>query len=94
MTVKKDDIIEALRGVIDPELGIDVVSLGMINEVFCINNSVHLIFSPTSKHCPIAVNIGLAMKRRIQSIDKVKKVEVTIKNFVDEENVNKILNEE
>ncbi len=93
MTVKKEDVIKAMKEVIDPELGIDIVSLGMIDEIFCINNSVHLTFHPTSMYCPIAVNIGLSIKRKIQQMDKVKKVEVIIKNFVDEKNSNKILRE-
>ncbi len=93
MTIKKDQIIDVLKEVIEPTLGIDIISLNMINDINCINNSVHVIFNPTSYHCPVAINVGLAIKRKLQSIDKIVKVEVIINNHVDEKTVNKIISE-
>lgn len=93
MTVTKEQVLESLSKVIDPEVGMDVVSLDMIDELFCINNSVHVKFSPTSRHCPIALNIGLAMKRNIESIEGVSKVEVIIDNFINSEEVNQLIKE-
>lgn len=93
MTIKKDQIIDVLKEVIEPTLGIDIISLNMISDINCINNSVHVIFKPTSYHCPVAINIGLAIKRKLQSIDKIVKVEVMINDHVDENKVNKIISE-
>ncbi len=93
MTIKKEQIIDVLKEVIDPTLGIDIVALNLINDVNCINNSVHVIFNPSSYHCPVAINIGLAIKRKLQNIDKIVKVEVIINDHVDENTINKIISE-
>lgn len=93
MKIEKEVVVEALKQVIDPELGVNVIELGMIDEIFCINNSVHVAFSPTSRFCPVALNIGLEMKKKLQQLKDVKKVEIVIDNFIDSETVNELIKE-
>ena len=48
----KDDVVEALRQVEDPELGMDIVDLGLLYDVEIAGSKVKVIHSLTSMGCP------------------------------------------
>jgi metal-sulfur cluster biosynthetic enzyme len=50
----QDDIVEALREVIDPELGVNVVDLGMVADIL-IDDEANVVVDmvPTSPTCPM-----------------------------------------
>ena len=48
----KDEVVEALRQVEDPELGMDIVELGLLYDVEVEGPKVKLIHSLTSMGCP------------------------------------------
>jgi ATP-binding protein involved in chromosome partitioning len=49
----REAVIEALRGVIDPELHKDIVSLGMVKLASLSGNSVSLVVTLTTPACPL-----------------------------------------
>lgn len=49
----EEDILEALMGVIDPELGIDVVNLGLVYQVHLNGSKVVIDMTLTSAACPL-----------------------------------------
>lgn len=52
--VREDDVIEAMRDVVDPELGINVVDLGLVYGVrIAEDNSATLDMTLTSAACPL-----------------------------------------
>jgi metal-sulfur cluster biosynthetic enzyme len=53
-TVSEDDVREALRGVMDPELHLDVVTLGLIREIDMAASPIALKMVLTTPFCPFA----------------------------------------
>lgn len=49
---KEEEILEALRGVIDPEIGLNVVELGLIRNVEVGEDQVNLTMILTTPFCP------------------------------------------
>lgn len=53
-TMKQDDVYELLRDVVDPELGINVVDLGLVYDVAVDENNIATIdMTLTSAACPL-----------------------------------------
>ena len=69
-----DDVMEALENVIDPELGLDFVALGLVYEVEVEGADVHITFTLTSPGCPIGPQVTEEMKQFVSEVDRVEKV--------------------
>ena|SRR3989344_2665224 len=76
--MEKKDILEKLKEVIDPELGINVVDLGLIYNVKEKNGQVKILMTLTSPGCPLAGVIDQQVKEKVGSLKGVKKVELEI----------------
>lgn len=74
----KDQILEKLKKVIDPELGINVVDLGLVYNVREKNGQVKILMTLTSPGCPLAGVIDQQVKEKVGEIKSVKKVELEI----------------
>ena len=61
-TVTEDDVNEALEEVIDPELGLDFVSLGLVYDVEIENGEAYITFTLTTPACPIGPQVTEQMK--------------------------------
>jgi metal-sulfur cluster biosynthetic enzyme len=70
----KDDVMEALENVIDPELGLDFVSLGLVYDVDVEGSEVHITFTLTSPGCPIGPQVTEQMKEFVSEVEGVEKV--------------------
>jgi metal-sulfur cluster biosynthetic enzyme len=70
----KDDIYDALSNVIDPELGLDFVELGLVYEVEVEGENVHVTFTLTSPGCPIGPQVSEQMKEYVGELDGVADV--------------------
>ena len=53
MTLTIDDVSEAMKDVVDPELGINVVDLGLIYDLHIDGNDVTIDMTLTSAACPL-----------------------------------------
>ena len=53
-----EDVEAALTNVIDPELGLDFVELGLIYRIEVSGGDVHVTFSLTSPGCPIGPQVS------------------------------------
>jgi len=74
----KDDLLEALRQVEDPELGMDVVDLGLVYEVEVEGPNVKVLYSLTSMGCPAGPLIAQDMDRAAREVPGVEDVELEL----------------
>jgi len=87
----RERILEQLRTVIDPETGMDVVTMKLIPELRVSGDGqVQVTFRPSSPVCPLAVNLAIAIKKAVREVSGVKEVELTVIDFVGQ----KMLNEQ
>ncbi|QDA31947.1 metal-sulfur cluster assembly factor [Thermococcus indicus] len=72
-------ILEKLKEVIDPEIGIDVVNLGLIYELkINQDNTVYVKMTMTTPGCPLTMWILRAVEDKILEIPGVKDAEIEL----------------
>ena len=76
--VDHDDVLEALSNVIDPELGLDFVELGLIYGVEINGGDVHVTFTLTSPACPIGPQVSEQIEEFVGELDGVEEVTSTM----------------
>jgi metal-sulfur cluster biosynthetic enzyme len=69
-----DEVEEALTNVIDPELGLDFVELGLVYEIEVDGSDVNITFTLTSPGCPIGPQVSDQMKEFVSELDGVENV--------------------
>ena len=74
----RDDVIEALRAVEDPELGMDIVELGLLYDVEVQGPSVRVLYSLTSMGCPAGPLIQQNVDEVVRSLPGVEDVETEL----------------
>jgi metal-sulfur cluster biosynthetic enzyme len=62
-----DDVIAALKLVLDPEVGINIVDLGLIYGVTVLDRHVHIEMTLTTPGCPLHESIEQAVRRVIET---------------------------
>jgi metal-sulfur cluster biosynthetic enzyme len=71
----KEQVLEALKNVNDPELGINIVDLGLVYEVNVDGETVHITYTLTTMGCPIGPLIEAEMHRFLSGVAGVRNVE-------------------
>jgi metal-sulfur cluster biosynthetic enzyme len=73
--VSVDDVNDALRDVIDPELGLDFVELGLIYDIAVEEDgTVQVTFTLTSPGCPIGPQVSEQIEEFVMELDGVSRV--------------------
>jgi metal-sulfur cluster biosynthetic enzyme len=70
-----EDIEAALTNVIDPELGLDFVELGLIYGIEVEDGDVHITFTLTSPGCPIGPQVSEQIEEFVSEVPGVESVE-------------------
>ncbi|MCD6414552.1 MAG: DUF59 domain-containing protein [Candidatus Diapherotrites archaeon] len=78
MVVKKEDIINALENVMDPEIGLNVVDMGLIYGVSIDGNKVEVKMTLTTPGCPLAAMLVDKVGEAVSSVPGVTKTEVKL----------------
>jgi metal-sulfur cluster biosynthetic enzyme len=76
--VTRDDVIEALRQVEDPALGMDIVDLGLLYDVEVDDSNVKVTHSLTSMGCPVGPMIQEDIQSVTAALPGVEAVEVEL----------------
>lgn len=74
----KEKIMKALKSAIDPETGVDVVSMGMIKEIEVKGKDVKIKFTPTTPFCPMVSYLTEEIRKKAKKVKGIGKVEVEV----------------
>lgn len=73
----KDDIVQRLATVIDPELHIDIVNLGLVYTIDLDNDGICLIeMTLTTMGCPLTNVLADMVTKAVKEVPEVKNVDV------------------
>jgi metal-sulfur cluster biosynthetic enzyme len=87
-------ILEKLSTVIDPETGVDVVRMRLIEDLAVDDNGrVQYKFRPSSPFCPIAIPLSLAIKLAVSEVEGVTGQDLEIVGYIKAEELGALLRE-
>jgi metal-sulfur cluster biosynthetic enzyme len=79
MPATHDDVVNVLKTIIDPELFIDIWTLGLIYQIeFRENGLLYIRMTFTSVTCPLAPAIVEEVKQKTMSLDEITNTEVEV----------------
>ncbi len=83
--LSKKAIIDGLKRVIDPEIGINIVDLNMVKSIEMNGNRVNVTIALTVPNCPLANTIKSDVVRALMNVKEVKAVDVELTSMTKEE---------
>jgi metal-sulfur cluster biosynthetic enzyme len=78
MTIRREQVTEALREVFDPELGMSVVDLGLIYDVQIDGGRVGITMTLTTQGCPLHDSMTEWVRQAVGKVPGVEDVAVVI----------------
>lgn len=72
------EVMEKLRRVIDPELGRDIVSLGLVYDIAITGNDVMVVMTLTTRGCPMQGPITDGVRRVLSDLPWVETASVEL----------------
>lgn len=75
----KEDIIEELKTVFDPEAPVNIWELGLIYEINVTDDKeVNILMTLTSPNCPVAESLPMEVQQKAAAVPGVKEVDVEL----------------
>src|SRR5712692_7414016 len=74
--VDKNLVMETLRGVLDPEIGRNIVDLNMVRDVVVADGNVTVKIALTVAHCPLAKTLQTDVENAVRKLGDIKSVKV------------------
>lgn len=71
-------VIAALRGVVDPETGRDLVSMGLVYEVAVTGGAVHVTMTTTTRGCPLSGMLRAGAEAAVAAVPGVAGASVAL----------------
>lgn len=74
----KEEVLVILSSVIDPELGVNIVDLGLVYDVQFENGRVYVQMTLTTPGCPLHETMVGGVKSALRAVPEVKDIEVDV----------------
>ncbi len=74
----REEVMEVLRQVEDPELGMDIVDLGLVYEAEVEDAKVKVLYSLTSMGCPAGPLIAQDIDSAVRQVEGIEDVELEL----------------
>ena len=77
LTIKKEDIVNQMKEVFDPEIPVNIYDLGLIYEIkIDEEKKVEIIMTLTSPNCPVAESLPKEVSQKIKNLNGMKSLAV------------------
>ena len=95
-TTLRQAILSKLAEVIDPETGVDVVRMRLIEDLRVDEGKgmVSYRFRPSSALCPLAVTLALSIKQAVGEVPGVVSQDITVVGYIGADDLNALLRDE
>jgi metal-sulfur cluster biosynthetic enzyme len=77
MEITKEQIIEELKTVKDPELGMDIYSLGLIYNIAIGEDGIDILMTLTTPFCPYGDEIIGGVEKSLEKFEQEVRVDIT-----------------
>ena len=77
--IKKEDIINCIRTVMDPEIPVNLYDLGLIYKInISDENNIKIEMTLTNPNCPVAGSMPENVGKSIEKLDNLNSIEVSL----------------
>ena len=76
--ISESTVMEALQEVIDPELGCNIVDLGLIYSIQIAGTKVHVTMTLTTAGCPMHESIAYGVQMALLGLEGVEDADVSV----------------
>lgn len=77
-SIDRQKIVRQLRDVIDPELGVNIVDLGLVYNILIDGDKVTLEYTVTTPGCPMRRYLQQQIEETLQAMDEVENFETRL----------------
>ena len=85
-------VLERLRTIIDPETGVDVVRMRLIEDLAVDEEGiVRYKFRPSSPFCPLAVPLALSIRKAVGQVEGVTRQQIEVIGYIKAGELNTML---
>ena len=91
----EDRVRQRLRMVIDPETGLDVLEMDLVQKLSATDDGeVKLEFRPSSFVCPLALDLAQEIRHSVHEVEGVESVQLKVTDCLWADQINKAIREE
>ena len=74
----EDQIMETLSRILDPEIGINIVDLGLVYNLILDEKTIKIIMTLTTPGCPMHSSISQGVENAVRRLDNSREVKVEL----------------
>ncbi|HET8587643.1 MAG TPA: metal-sulfur cluster assembly factor [Candidatus Limnocylindria bacterium] len=78
MTVEPEAISEALRAVIDPELGVNIIDLGLVYNAEVVDGRASILITTTTPACPLGPYLSDGIRWALLKLNGILDVDIEV----------------